>query len=260
MAGRPEAGWLSRQDVRHGTENWFVAVHGAWLVRGALRGGRAAGDAEGKEEAAAAPLGAAATELVHRLVAADAAVAEACVLGAGPTLVLQLVEAAKREGAWLRAARLLLAARLPGKSGVRPRAEQVQMLVAAQEVLEGKLDDSEAANWLELNSVLRELLRNGHTGEGRVVARLGVLQKRESVRGEGRAQTMEEMIKESLTAARAARYQMVAAWAIHGTGKPQDLLTLPSAEEDAEALRHAARAAELHKVRYCSALHGRALV
>ena len=58
------------------------------------------------------------------------------------------------------------------------------MLVAAQEVLEDKLDGSEEANRLESGVVLRELFdQQGHVDEGRAAARMGVLQKRDSARG-----------------------------------------------------------------------------
>ena len=185
VAGRPEPdGWPMREGLERGTDKWHVAVNGWWHVRGAV----------GSEA-----LGSDAVALVHRLVAADPGVAEACAWGVGHERMLGLVEKAEQEKKWMVAAQLLLATSRPATSGLRRKAEEGQFMLRAQAVLERELDDDDEATMFEL-VLLVEMM---HVGCTRLESGIDLgersllLAKRASERGLGGPRNYEKVCEES---------------------------------------------------------------
>ena len=92
-------------------------------------------------------------ELVHRLAAADPAVATACALGVGHAGMLGLAEAAKQRGKRMQGAQVLVAAAWPARAGMRPTGDFSALTLQAQQLLESELEADDAANALELTLI-----------------------------------------------------------------------------------------------------------
>ena len=212
--------------------SWYIGVHACHHIRGAI--GRPT-EALGSDEVA----------LIRQLAIAEGgsknmAIAEACAVAVGHAQMLELADAAEKEGAWWAAVHLLYAASLPLRSreidGLHMRnninaAEENPLLLRVQQLLEEKLDGSHEANLMEWTVLVRGVVI-GFTqlNTGKVSSeRIEVLRLRNRQRELGSGMTIADAFAESLTAMMGCPDGMLGCW---GSGKPEQRLTLPSAAEE----------------------------
>ena len=208
----------------------YVAVHAHWHVQSAMDWGRPA--------ASQSTLGAAETQLVHQLVAADQGLAAECALGVGTERMLGLVDAAERNGQWMVAARLLVAESLLAWNGRRPHDQETPLLRKAMGYLKSHMDGDADAAALEATLLARVMMHGALiVGDAE---RLNHLRQRKSANAPRTVassalgdMTPPRSAKEVLQEAVTVLFGAYAAWRIMGAGlnSPEDRFTIPTAEE-----------------------------
>jgi hypothetical protein len=139
MDARPEGGWPSIDSVEQGTASWYVATQLWWHIRGAI-----SGDLDDV----------ASQELVGRLVESEASIAEACAMGLRREGMESRIQWAEDRGDLLLAAKLCVAASLPGRHGPFPMSEERDLLWRAPELLV-RIDNDVAANRFDFSFLMR---------------------------------------------------------------------------------------------------------
>ena len=223
LAARPEPnGWVLGPGLQNGTPEWYVVTHGHHHVRGAV----------------AEVLEARDVALVRSLTStAELGLAAACAQGVGIPRMVELAEDAKRDGAWSAAARLLFASSLLARVGMRPQREEAPLLQGAQLLLQGKLDGDDEATVFEFIVVTRLLLIDGG---GEASTRLDLLQVRMQERGlhcGSGATTVLDKIVELGNQSFGMACRFIAPLKFWGSATPEEMLTVPSEEDVAQAVR-----------------------
>ena len=147
--------------------------------------------------------------------------------------MLQLADAAEQRGALMRAAQTHVAASLPGRHGLLPKAEEDSAAQRALRLLETKLDGDSAANQLELD-VLSQMLAGLSSMNAHVLERMEALQRRRAAARSIQASHTDlvEVGQAALTQLMAGVYKTLKTT---GFGTAEDAKSAPTAAEFAEA-------------------------
>lgn len=118
--------------------------------------------------------------------------------------MLQLADAAERQGTLMRAAQTLVAASLPGRHGLLPWAKEDALTQRGLQLLETKLDGDLAANELELGVLSRVLTAHGAKRQ-HALKRMKALRQRRAAAGIGQA-SLADLLEEAGQAGAAHLY------------------------------------------------------
>ena len=151
--------------------------------------------------------------------------------------MLQLADAAEQQGTLMRAAQTLVAASLPGRHGLLPKAEEESAAQRALRLLETKLDGDSAANQLELDvlsQVLTGLSSTSASERLHVLERMEALQRRRAA-----ARSIQAHHTDLVEVGQASMTQVVAGvfktLKMQGFGTADDAKSAPTAADFAKA-------------------------
>lgn len=102
LVSRPEGGWPSVDGVERGSAPWYVANYSWWHIRGAV-----VADLDDIPS----------QEFVQKLVESDTPIAESCAIALTQDGMMARIQRAEDSGNYFLAAKLAVAAALPGRHG-----------------------------------------------------------------------------------------------------------------------------------------------